>query len=247
MRWLGSRPSNVFVRRDNPLVPSRHHAATEGHPPYPSASPRWPPPEIRSRSRSRSNSCAYAAVAPSGQYGSLSLQTRRMRDFAVAAREAGSRLAGGANPDIAGQRTVGLGGETEQNSVDLLVGRSTYGVVEPEEAAERVTEHDPFSSTELRELCLQELEPAVESGFVSIRQLRIEHDFPFSAQHLGEWVLPAAGRPPVLDTMNDQEPSRDHRLSPSGVGCALDEQPEVPARKRARAASRRPFAPGSQR
>ena len=104
------------------------------------------------------------------------------------------------------------GRRDKQNAFDLLLARSTYGMVEPKKAAERVSDHNAFGTAELHQLCGEQLEPRIESGLIWVRKLWVEDDLAMSAQLLGEVVLPMTRRPPVFDTVDDQSSSPGHRV-----------------------------------
>ena len=175
-------------------------------------------------------SLSFAEMATAGNEVDVEVERLRIRDacalraigIIVAADDAnprprcsreGRRAQAGWRHEVRYRRPecARAGRRDKQNAFDLLLARSTYGMVEPKKAAERVSDHNAFGTAELHQLCGEQLEPRIESGLIWVRKLWVEDDLAMSAQLLGEVVLPMTRRPPVFDTVDDQSPSPGHR------------------------------------
>ena len=93
----------------------------------------------------------------------------------------------------------------EQEPVDDVLGAGGLRVAQPQQAGQRVAEHDPLAVAQHRQLGPQHGEPLVEHGLVGRRELRIEHLLAGCAQPLGQPELPMAGRAVVLPAVQDEE------------------------------------------
>jgi hypothetical protein len=78
-------------------------------------------------------------------------------------------------------------------------------VVEPQEAAKRMTDNDAFPRSELLELRAKKSHPALELRSVGVRELGIDHDLSIRSQCLSHVVLPVPRWAMVFNAVNDQE------------------------------------------